>query len=96
MRMLCAHAATDPGMAGRYKGSFMYDSAHFRVRRTADKPLKPPYDQPARQVSPLSGGQVPWPPSSALTTTETGIALTRKHAIDAVVLDFNMPGMDAQ
>jgi len=24
----------------------------------------------------------------------TGIALTRKHAIDAVVLDFNMPGMD--
>ncbi len=26
----------------------------------------------------------------------TGIALTRKHAIDAVVLDFNMPGMDAQ
>jgi len=24
----------------------------------------------------------------------TGIALTRKHRIDAVVLDFNMPGMD--
>src|SRR6266849_678847 len=24
----------------------------------------------------------------------TGIALTRKHSIDAVVLDFNMPGMD--
>ena len=24
----------------------------------------------------------------------TGIALTRKHAIDVVVLDFNMPGMD--
>jgi DNA-binding response OmpR family regulator len=24
----------------------------------------------------------------------TGIALTRKHEIDAVVLDFNMPGMD--
>ena len=24
----------------------------------------------------------------------TGIALTRKHSIDAVVLDFNMPGMN--
>lgn len=24
----------------------------------------------------------------------TGIALSRKHAIDTVVLDFNMPGMD--
>jgi len=24
----------------------------------------------------------------------TGIALTRTHSIDAVVLDFNMPGMD--
>jgi len=24
----------------------------------------------------------------------TGIALTRKHSIDAMVLDFNMPGMD--
>lgn len=24
----------------------------------------------------------------------TGIALTRKHAVDAVVLDFNLPGMD--
>ena len=24
----------------------------------------------------------------------TGVALTRKHALDAIVLDFNMPGMD--
>ena len=24
----------------------------------------------------------------------TGIALSRKHTVDAVVLDFNMPGMD--
>ena len=24
----------------------------------------------------------------------TGIALTRSHSIDAIVLDFNMPGMD--
>jgi CheY-like chemotaxis protein len=28
------------------------------------------------------------------TDGRTGIALSRKHAIDVVVLDFNMPGID--
>jgi CheY-like chemotaxis protein len=63
-------------MAGRYKESFMYDSAHFRVRRTSTE------SNGYRVLIALDG--------------PTGIALTRKHAIDAVVLDFNMPGMDAQ